>query len=770
MKLRTTRLILAACVLLAACSDRTVSENDGGISFDGWQIPGDISSCIPGGDYDGDGLTNADEGCKSGRDSDNDKVPDWQDLDSDGDKIPDHVETGKKGASGRCADATSQSKNGWPCDTDGDGVPDYLDKDSDNDGVLDEDEDQNGDGLLGCCLTICHKPGAAWQKKNCKLTAGGCGPGQTCKAGLCSPEAAFSCSEGETDPKKKFTFPDTTHPDAKSFICKDAGPNNPYGRKTVQLRSSAVYGDWKVALEKSAKYSKLKVKSPGEAAVMDHSTERVAAFVFALSGTHASVQQELSALLQRLPGKLPATGGFTQRTSGTLGRSHDRYEQILGTTLDLSLSYAVNLAQTRNQVLAALMGKTVSQLGYVPAYFGGSHSKLVLRLATVRRFAFKKDKNGKPVLDKAGFPTDSGDKTKWQVLVVGALSGRNDDASPKLQTNFVSTDLTNGTALARSSSLLIKECDVGKITHLPKADIIWVIDESGSMSDSRQDFANNANNFFSRALSSGLDFRMGVTGVCNPAGSYKAAVGKFCSKISSSTSDMGGTDRFLLPSEQTIFSACVKNPPGYEGGSEYGLVNAKAAVTGHLPRAANSPYKVRSDAELVIIVGTDELPNSLYNVIPSSSYLQCSLPPAIQAKVDSAVKPYLDLFSGVTDPEAAATFHLIGGVCNNSCAAHVGHGYRELAQNLGGQVADVCQKNLGNTMQAIIDNIVARASPVVLDYVPVSASLAVSMDNVAVKRSRFNGFAYRATGNSLVFINIKYKKGSEVIASYSRWW
>jgi hypothetical protein len=114
-------------------------------------------------------------------------------------------------------------------------------------------------------------------------------------------------------------------------------------------------------------------------------------------------------------------------------------------------------------------------------------------------------------------------------------------------------------------------------------------------------------------------------------------------------------------------------------------------------------------------------------------------------------------------------YHLIGGVCNNSCSANIGHGYRELAQAFQGQIGDVCQKDLGNTLQVIIDSIVGAASPVKLDYVPISASLAATMDGVEIKRSRTNGFDYRSSSNTLAFINVKYKKGSEVVASYKRW-
>ena len=62
------------------------------------------------------------------------------------------------------------------------------------------------------------------------------------------------------------------------------------------------------------------------------------------------------------------------------------------------------------------------------------------------------------------------------------------------------------------------------------------------------------------------DFRMGVTNVIPQK--TQTGYAKFCSRISSNKSDSGGTDRFLLPSEQTIFASCIKNPPGYEGGSE----------------------------------------------------------------------------------------------------------------------------------------------------------------------------------------------------------
>jgi hypothetical protein len=727
----------------------------------------------PTADEDGDGIPNGDEGCLYQRDTDGDKIPDWQDFDSDEDGIYDSIEKGEKTSDGKCQGA-SAPKDGWPCDSDGDGVPDYLDVDSDGDGLLDKEEDANGDGLLGCCLVKCNQPGTK-QTNDCTLTDDGCGSGQTCESGTCTPAVHFKCSNGETDPTRKDTFGDGTLDNERgTFICRDATEDRPQGRKPIQLRQNAT-GDWHVALEKTAMYGELNIANAGPkeaAGAIDEkdTSAEVAGFVISRDTDKANVQDELTQILQAINTKVPGgSGTVSQRASGTQVKSHDLFDSIQGTILDLSLSTASNVSTVRNELIGTLMNKQMAELGNLPSPYGSSHTEFVIRFVSVKRFEFKKDAQGNLVTDADGYPVDSGDTNQWRLVVMGAVSSKNNYQDPNRVTGFIVDDLSNGTALARSGDKVFNECDVGTISSLPVADIIWVVDESGSMSDNRDDIVNNANNFFSRALSSGLDFRMGVTNVCSPTGSYSAQVGKFCSKVSTNNQDDGGVDRFLLPSEQTIFSSCIKNPPGYEGGSEYGLVNAKEAVKKHLPRAATAPDKIRGDAKLVIIVATDEVPQSLSSTLGYSSYDTCTLDSALQTKVNTAVQPYLDLFTGATDPEAAAMFHVIGGVCNNSCGADIAHGYKELAQNLGGQIGDVCQKDLGNTLQVIIDSIVAGASPLKLEYVPISSSLAVAMDGTEIQRSRTNGFDYRSSANSLVFINVKYKKGSEVIASYKRW-
>jgi len=330
-------------------------------------------------------------------------------------------------------------------------------------------------------------------------------------------------------------------------------------------------------------------------------------------------------------------------------------------------------------------------------------------------------------------------------------------------------DLSNGTGLAKQTDGEAVECDPFVLSGNPVADIIWVVDESGSMSDNRLDVAANAADFFARAVKSGLDFRMAVTGVCNPSGSYSSIVGKFCSKISTSSNDDGGTDRFLLPTEQAIFEACVKNPPGYEGGSEYGLTNAREAVKKHLPRATNSVSKVRSGATLVVIMATDESPQELKTLSGFYSYYKtCQLPADMQNQVNAYIQQDMDIYTGKLTPESKAIVHMVGGVCNNTCNAQIGHGYNELVKATGGITADVCQANLGATLQIIIDTIIGQSSPAKLEYVPISASLAVAVDKTQLDRSRVKGFDYASSSNTLIFVGVPFPKGSQVVASYRR--
>ena len=548
-------------------------------------------------------------------------------------------------------------------------------------------------------------------------------------------------------------------------ICRDATSSSP-GRRQVQLRRSAK-GDWAVALERTASYLELSVASPGPGdagAVFDFRgfDQEVAGFVLSTRAL-SSVEAEVTKLLARLDGH----GRRVHELGRELFRTHDGYHAIR-VTVDIKYSKATRVPTVRNELAAATLGKLSTDLGQLPSTYGWPVDDLVARILVVKRFEPRKDPYGRTVLDGNGYLLDSGDQSKWRLVVMGAVASSKSYADRAKKTGLLLDDHTDGGALARTAGQLARGCDRGETGARPAADIIWVMDESGSMSDSRQDAPINANRFFSQALLSGLDFRMGVTNVCNPKGTYKQAVGKFCSRITSRTRDDGGEDRFLLPDEQAVFWSCVKNPPGYEGGSEYGLVNAGAAVTGHLPRAAGDLTRIRTGAALVVIVYTDEYPESLAQVIGYQNTSRCGLDLSTQAKVDHAVQPYIDLFTGTKTPGSKAQLHVYGGVCQNACMAHMAHGYKEVIKATGGVLANVCKRDMTTVNQAIIDGLMGTY-PLGLSHVPIASSLAVSLNGKALARSRATGFDFRRDKNVVTLVNVAYRKGDQIAAAYWRW-
>jgi hypothetical protein len=312
----------------------------------------------------------------------------------------------------------------------------------------------------------------------------------------------------------------------------------------------------------------------------------------------------------------------------------------------------------------------------------------------------------------------------------------------------------------------------------PAADIIWVVDESDSMTDNRQDVIANAERLFAKALVSGLDFRMGITGVKPPSALNTA--GHFCTAE-------GFTDggRFLRSDEGELFSACIDDPPQEERDQEYALTNAYEAVRQRLPRMENDPQRIRSNAKLVLIFLSDEVPQELkvggrfeelegFFTTNDCSSTQCNLGTESGLQLDLVVSRMLESLGPGSDGDALV--HAIAGTCNNGCQAEVGHGFRELAFATGGQISDVCQDDLGPTLQLIVDSIVVSASPKILSNVPISSTLALSFSGEEIPRIHPSevieggtaGYIYDAARNSVSLVNLALRAGEEVRVTYRR--
>jgi hypothetical protein len=701
-----------------------------------------------------------------GRDSDGDGIPDYQDQDSDGDGIPDRIEGG------------DQDLSTPPRDTDRDGVPDYLDTDSDNDGLFDGEEDKDGNGIVGECRAECDPSDPPPQ----------CGPGQICMSSArCHPPFSFLCAMGETDPYNPDTDGDgVLDIDEATAVCSARSESNPLGRPPVQfvLTPRFLVG---LPIHANAFDQQITNSGPencdnnvddnqdgqtdcedpeclnvtacqGTAAVFDLPLpeDGAAGFVLARVPVGSTVEEEATSVRNVLRSRF-GTANTVTRAAGMPILSHDEMPTMISGLVDLNNLAPVTIVDLRNEIIGLLMGRPASDFSDLPAAgdYTDASGQPLLSADTAVVFAYTVQHR------TLGYGTEA------YAVVMGGLARSTDHSDPTRRTFHHLDDFSNGTNLADPTSYNVVECEPHVLDTQPKADIIWVIDDSGSMSFERDSIADNAIIFFNQALNYGLDFRMGVVNV------ELANNGVFC------TGNGVSGDVFLGPSDLIAFRECIREPWGAlqrEGGDEYGITQGYNAVINHIPRV-NAPNRIRPDAKLVVIYVSDERAQEVDHDCCGQGFCTDSgnpddpiIDPVCMQQV---IQPSLDLFTGRTDPDGIATAHAIvwppGELCPT--ASETGRGYVDIVNHLRGQIGSVCQTDLGPTIEVIIEDIGANASPVVLSYVPISVSLSCARNGVPLERSRLHGFDYKASSNTVFFIDQPYNpdQASEILVGFERW-
>jgi hypothetical protein len=751
--------VLLLLVAVSACEVHPTNDNE---SLDAaWTHP-----CVAEEDEDGDGISNGDEGCmygEEGTDTDGDEVPDYRDEDSDNDGIPDRVENG--GSPLR------------PRDTDSDGIPDFRDLDSDDDGLADGEEDRNGDGLIGECLETCDGQDPR------------CGPGQACwvALGQCAPPVTFSCAGGETDPYHADTDGDgTLDPDEGTVVCFDRSENGRGRRPPIKVKRTASFS---VALPQRALWQEVTVSNasgePAErcdngqdddqdgqvdcddrncrtttacgavSAVLDLPEEQdsVAGFVTSRRIPFDAALGSSRVINALVPARFTASQAYVI-SSGTATTSHDGMPSRAYTSIAISGIERTSIYDLRNEILRAILEKTSEETSVLPdgATYAESNEDEPHASGTSFRVRY--------VIQKRALVS----ATVEVIAASVALTSHVQDGYRR--TSIMQSDLSNLTNLAGRTAELGSACEGLTTTTRSKADIIWVVDESGSMEEERENVATHALDFFTQATSFGLDFRMGVVNV------HYYNDGRLC------TGQNESADHFLLPSEQQSFEECIRYPWGsdtQEGGNEYGIEQGYNALVRHLPM---EPWidRLRPDAEHALIYLSDEMDQAFeYACCPcgfDATNIDYIVPD--ESCYQPVVQPTIDLLTGVSVPGFRATAHAVVWPRGQLCltATEVGRGYLDIVEAVGGRIGSVCQETLPEAIQKILLDIVGASSPLELSNVPISLSLAFSLNGEVVKRRRVNGFDYHAPGNSIILHDVwGHPPGttSEVLIGYRTW-
>ncbi len=307
----------------------------------------------------------------------------------------------------------------------------------------------------------------------------------------------------------------------------------------------------------------------------------------------------------------------------------------------------------------------------------------------------------------------------------------------------VSFDLLSESATFNQSSAEVN----GKI------DVLWVIDNSGSMETSQQAVAANFSRFIEKFRANGFDFQIAVTtsdaykDVFSPAllksdyaaGSYTDGVGTVVTAPAILTN--------TTPNLEMAFKANILR--GINGsGDERAFQSLKAALSNSSNKALGFP---RADAHLSVIIVSDE---DDFSWDETGSLDSMYADPRLHT-----AQSYVDFLDGITGSTQGSRYHSVSsiGIFDENCRVNLGGGVRKIADRYhaltgltGGILGSLCD-DFGTTLANISNRTIELSTRFFLDREPVKGTLRVYVNGVQVPESNTDGYSYDASNNSISF-------------------
>ncbi len=259
-----------------------------------------------------------------------------------------------------------------------------------------------------------------------------------------------------------------------------------------------------------------------------------------------------------------------------------------------------------------------------------------------------------------------------------------------------------------------------------KVDILFIVDNSGSMEQHQEYLANTSPELMARLLTLGVDFQMAVTTTDLSANGHG---GRFV-----------GEPKILMPGQRDLDKILRQHLlMGSQGSSqEEGLEAARRALSEPLISSENAGF-LRDDAFLAVLVLSNE---NDYSADKTQNYIDFfnELKPPLAGRE----RGWMLNFIGVTGKpeENCRTF---------SDYKDVGHRYLELVQVSHGQSHTICTTNLKTAIDNLQNALLTLLTEISLERKPDPETIVVMFNGTKIPQSADNGWTYSAEKNSVAF-------------------
>lgn len=286
--------------------------------------------------------------------------------------------------------------------------------------------------------------------------------------------------------------------------------------------------------------------------------------------------------------------------------------------------------------------------------------------------------------------------------------GVTDGGSTSASTGASSGGATSG---GTSGGSAVTEAFVQNAAEQRKVDILWVVDNSGSMADEQADLAYNFDTFIGRFLDVGADFKMAITTTDTRVGYHGVAVPGSMDKLTAAKA--AANEAQFISDFQSLIKVGING-----SGNERGLSGARKFFE------VNSSF-LREDAYLAIVILSDEEDQS-----------------------GDTVPFYVSELIAHKTNTAKVQIHSIVNLAANQSGVGVtlgGERYRQASIATNGRVAEI-QDDFYPTLDALSEKIVNLLDSFALVKTPDVSTIKVYVDGVESQ-----DWSYDADNNAIKF-------------------
>lgn len=287
-----------------------------------------------------------------------------------------------------------------------------------------------------------------------------------------------------------------------------------------------------------------------------------------------------------------------------------------------------------------------------------------------------------------------------------------------------------------------------------KIDILWVIDNSGSMNPLQQNLINNYASFMTTFMTKGFDFQMAVT----TSDAYLAHADYRDDATFAQFKDGAGATHtgIRVVTEETANALEVFKINANQGATGSGDERVFQSMLEALNNPINAGF-LRPGAFLAVVILSDEddfsNPTRPEGVGTDHDYNQAGLlaVSSIVAQLDaitssSATKRNYNVSAITVKDTTCLNQHK-----QNAPSATLGTRYLELAGLTDGITGSVCDPSFAQSLDFIQQKIVELTTQFLLERQPIVSTISVSIDGVPLANDAVNGWTYHADINGIKF-------------------